>query len=64
MSKIVIWSSNFNNNTCRKNSNILFIFGDNVKRKGYAGQAIIRDEKIHLVYQHVNHLMYSLLIKN
>lgn len=45
MSKIVIWSSNFNNNTCRKNSNILFIFGDNVKRKGYAGQAIIRDEK-------------------
>ncbi len=29
---------------CRKNRNDLYLFGDNLKRIGKAGQAIIRDE--------------------
>lgn len=29
---------------CRRYTKIIFVFGDNVQREGYGGQAIIRDE--------------------
>lgn len=44
MPGLFIWDKHYTPRECQRNPNILFIFGDNVSRTGYGGQAIIRDE--------------------
>lgn len=38
-----IWDGYYSVKDCHRHSNAIFVFGDNLGRHGYAGQAIIRD---------------------
>lgn len=42
--KVLIWNGYYNERSCQKHSNAIFIFGDNCVDSGYGGQAIIRDQ--------------------
>lgn len=41
---ILLFSGRLSPEFCRQNPNLIFVFGDNLKRVGKGGQAVIRDE--------------------
>ena len=43
MTQILITEARYSSELCNKNPNKLFVFGDNMIRRGKAGQAVIRD---------------------
>lgn len=44
MVEVKIWSGYYSSRDCQRHPNALFVFGDNLAKHGYAGQATIRDE--------------------
>lgn len=44
MIQVKIWNGYYSVKDCQRNSNYIFVFGDNLVKEGYAGQACIRDQ--------------------